>query len=850
MTFEEAALLPSSEKVTLVTIDALQSAKIFTVHDIYNDIYSRNVDNFVVSVKENTTNLVKVNSLSEVNSDGKFFYSAIEKKLYVRCLSGSDPKTVNISITYRFFFSNAPLNAPYDFSGGDAVEWLPYINSVGSIGQTLDSENTGIVLESSSNIDLINTHGFFDSIYDVLIWENKSVSFYSWFPFTDITEARKIFDGVVDTKSFSEDKVTFKVNDFVFRLRDFVDLPLFTDSDGTLKDSLLDTPKRRIYGQVKQVKLAGIDNTLTGFTITGTSSVSVGSQTLTGVGTIFKTELSVGDELEFIVNGDSYKFGVESISSDTSLTINKISEVNIVNLFAKSLPLSPIRIKNRRWHVAGHKLREASSEIISIVSDNRFIVDTTEDLFSGDKVLINGEFSTIRRISGNEIVTDNIVTPSPIIGDTFVKPPIQSVFFGAKELVYLRDWTYENTTESIVVMSSLAEFNITQEKLIGINVTFTNNSPIISTSSVADFRAILKPTDWIKKNTIVSGQGEWYEILSVSEQTITLKSNYTGSTQTTTALIKQVDYIGDESLITCNCLGIEVDGEWVKTPSNVVRHLILNDAGFSSVNEDSFTKASFDCDYISSIVIPASLEGKSPQIREVISLVNESVFGSLYGSSSLDISYSILNSDKPETEEVIRDDDIISFSSETTTSIYNAILVRYRPFTDLSDSSDTFESIGYNSGFVDKNVGVKRTLEKVIYIYEEDKALIIAQRLALFNSLSNTTINIKAKLNLFLKSVNDKVFISLDRLFNRFGGGDKRKIGIVTSIKRGQYEVDMSLSDLGNIFNRVPSIAPNTTNDFLLASEDDKVKWGFVVDDNTLTPDNNSEELLNCNIIG
>jgi len=275
---------------------------------------------------------------------------------------------------------------------------------------------------------------------------------------------------------------------------------------------------------------------------------------------------------------------------------------------------------------------------------------------------------------------------------------------------------------------------------------------------------------------------------------------------------------------------------------------LLNDCGFSFVNEESFNQAVGDCDFVTSIFLPES--SSSPQVREVITKINESCFGSLYGNSSSEICYSILNSNKPDDDVIIKDDDIISFSAESSTDIYNNIEVKYRPFTDVNNGSSTFEVVNYNSGFVDKYVGIDRKLEKTIYLYEDDKAEIIAQRYALFKSLTNTKLTLRGKMLFFLNAVNDKIFINLDRLYKRFGGADKRKMGIITGIKKSQTEVEVVISDMGNIFNRVPSIAPDVANDFLLADNNEKVKWGYIVDDDTLLPSNSAETYSQCNIIG
>lgn len=147
-------------------------------------------------------------------------------------------------------------------------------------------------------------------------------------------------------------------------------------------------------------------------------------------------------------------------------------------------------------------------------------------------------------------------------------------------------------------------------------------------------------------------------------------------------------------------------------------------------------------------------------------------------------------------------------------------------------------------------IGIKSVHERTLYIYEDDKALIIAQRLALFNSLSTSTVKLKAKLNLSRVVVNDKLYLELNRLYSRFGGLDQRKLGTVTSVKLDGLNSEIGLTDLGNIYNRVPSIAPDSTLEYLSANGDDKLRWAFILDNDTLTPNPDSEEGLGNFIIG
>jgi len=425
---------------------------------------------------------------------------------------------------------------------------------------------------------------------------------------------------------------------------------------------------------------------------------------------------------------------------------------------------------------------------------------------------------------------------------------VQEAFFGKKELIFSRDYTTSNTTESFITLDSLAEFNISEQRLLGVSVTFTNGSRSITTVSTLDFRSILKSRDWIRSSDL--SKPDWYEILQVNQQEIVLRTAFNYTTATETALIKNVEIVDENSLMTISCLGMEADGLWVRTASDAVRNLILNDAEFSVVNESTFTKANADCNYTLSMVLPESIGDKPITIRDVITKINNSVFGSLYGDSTQNISYSILNSTKPELSSILKDDDILSFSVETDQKIVNVVSLKYSPYVDINNGEDTFKVISFNSGFVDSLIGIKNSIERTVYLYKDEEAETLIQRIALFNSMGNSTVKLKAKMNLSQVLVNDKIYLQLDRLFSRYGGLDQRKLGTVTGVKRNGYDTELSVVDLGNIYNRVPSLAPIDTPDYSLAISDDKIKWGFILDNDTLTADPTSEEGLGNYIIG
>jgi hypothetical protein len=454
-------------------------------------------------------------------------------------------------------------------------------------------------------------------------------------------------------------------------------------------------------------------------------------------------------------------------------------------------------------------------------------------------------------VSGDQIILEQNIFPIPIAGDIIRKEPVLGAYFENTRMILNRDFTVTNTTEAIIEIDELAEFNLAREKITtntptqpSITFTFTNGQKIISTASNVDLKTIIKPRDWIR--SITQTNDVWFEVMKVEERAVIIRENYSEATNSAVARIKEVNIISDDSLITVDCYGIEYQNKWVRTASNAVRHMVKFDAGFLNVNESTFEQADVDCKYTLSLVVPESLGSKDVLIREEITKVNESVFGSLYGNTVQEICYSIVNTRRPATIQPIKDDDIISWSSESSNEIVNAVTAIYGHFTDTVTGEAAANYYTFNNEFVNKYTKIKRQAERNIYLYDASNAETIAQRIAFYGSLSQLKVNIKSKAIFFNYSVNDRLYIDLDRLYKRYGSGSRLKIGIVSSVKKGNYDSEIVLNDLGNIFNRCPSIAPDETMSFISASDDDKVKFGFILDNDTLVPGDSEDDLGSC----
>ena len=98
MNFDQASKLPRSEKITLMTVEAVERAKIFT--DLGSGVYSRDVSHFVVKIKNGTSTLTQVYSTPTNNNE--FYYNPIEGKVYVKL--DENPKLKNLCSCFLLFW--------------------------------------------------------------------------------------------------------------------------------------------------------------------------------------------------------------------------------------------------------------------------------------------------------------------------------------------------------------------------------------------------------------------------------------------------------------------------------------------------------------------------------------------------------------------------------------------------------------------------------------------------------------------------------------------------------------------------------------------------------------------------
>jgi len=834
------------QKHTLAMIDPSERVILWTLDS--GAIYKRNTDYMVIDVRNDSTSLTEASSAA-LNA-GEWYFDKPNKELFIRMGDDSNPANSFITLTYRLFFSTHSGILPYDLSPGSfEVDYCGCIKSVSPFSQGIDPQDqSGISLESSGNISFL-LNSFWQSNFDKLFWENKNITIYSYLP--ESTESTKIFEGEVTDKTYSTRGVSFRVRDFVHKLSTPITANLYSSSDGDISDSVIGKPKRTIYGQVDGVRCQQLDQTLLGYDLTGTVGGTIGSAVMPGVGTSFLAECSPDDTISFTVNSVDLEFKIESVDSDTQITLSEESEIIFSGASATILPAIPYRAKNREFMVAGHKLREPTTTVSAIIDTNKIEVADVSDIFAGDTIVIDGNITrTVKRISGSRITTTQVFTAS--VSDSVSKAPISKAWFNSRELVVVRDWTPTNSTESKITLNSLAEFNQTLPKSVrGTSVAFTNGSRNI-VGTATRFTTDLKIRDWVRSTDL--NHTDWYEILDiVDDLNAIVRVAYAGTNFDGDTEKKNVTYINDESTVTVDTAGKEnSSGIWVKTASDVVKDVLTN-AGVTNLNTGSFATSKIEAPYIVSLALPLDRVGNLPTTKAVINLMNQSVFGSLVSRNDYTVAYDILSAERPsETEDIIGDDDILDFSVKSKSEVIQNINVRHsHQDADKITGESAFSVESYASDFVSNTIEVTKGKEIDLYLYESADTQTMAQRIVFINSLTQSVVELKGGgLYLADKEINDKLYFSFDHMYSRFGSAsDQSKIGIISSIKKNGDKVDVSVSDLGNLFNRVAAISPNTASDFSSATASELVLNGFIVDNDTGVPGATEDE-LECNLIG
>ncbi len=313
-TYQAHKAKTTSEKIVLAWLEPSQ--RLFTWAGPTGSVYTRVTSYYVVGVRQDATELTATSSLAGVNGAGKWYFDQATMTLSVWATGSVDPAGVWMDVTYRLFFSNAPIDLPADLVSGLDVPYDGRLQKTSKFKSKFDTDQKGIALEGTGSVTLHNNDGYFAGIYDRLTWENKACKIFSYARGLPLTEKVVLFNGVVTNKDFDDSRVTFQVKDFIYKLRTALDLPVYTSDDGTLPESLTGKPKRRLYGRVDGLLCDPLSNMRTSYelqTVSGdartgtpiTLELVSGFNSVNASDATVQYDLCAGDTL--IVNGNTLK---------------------------------------------------------------------------------------------------------------------------------------------------------------------------------------------------------------------------------------------------------------------------------------------------------------------------------------------------------------------------------------------------------------------------------------------------------------------------------------------------------------------------------------------------------------
>lgn len=827
----------SSEKITLAILHASKRLMAWTLHS--GSIYK--LTNFdvasIVSIEDSGTAYTEVQSIAAVTAS-KFYNDRENKILYLRTTGSDNPNGRFLALTYKLFFADAPVTLPHDLSTGYDVYWEPMIKGTSAFGVEIDTINqTSEAIEGSGTLTLFNDQDFWPSNFDKLVFENKPCYIYSYNRELEASEAQLIFRGLVEKRSYDSDKISFSLKDLLAELKASISLSNIEDLGLRTATNLAKAKQRMIFGRVYGHRPVNTDEVLTGYPLSGTISISIGSDTVTGSGTSFLAKLSPDDTV--VLDGNDYT--IATVVSDTSLTLTEVysGATNLSGASASVKPAEPKRYMNRTWCVAGHALRQPTTTIQAGSSITRIIVESTKDIYDGDWVYV-GTLGSGELVRVNQVLSSTLLTLSlsletiPAIGTVLFKPAVQNVRLDDVLLTYYQDYTFDPDT-AVLTLSNDAELNAAPLKQMPTNLAFTNTSRTVTGTSLT----ALKP------GTMIScvGHADYFEVLSIdSETSLTLRTAAT-FTDADKGLYKTYIFEPGSSVLTCDVLGRTDDGTssgaLINTAPAIVEQLLV-DLGLSDViNTDSFTEAKDIAYQPIGMVIPTRYnDTKVPTYREAFNKINQSVFGSVVQTRAFEFSYLVLQPFK-DTEALRLDEaDILKLKiSSTSDKVIKTAIVTYKPveynYLTKQESISTQQKTSDNANYLIK-VDREKTFPTVLC--DSADAERQANRWSFVLENAANSINVSTKLQGISLEVGSIVDISHRKLYSRLTSSSTRKLALVESVKKSGTGVDVELVDLSNMFNRVGAITDISTV-WSDTDEDGRLYGGFITDEYGLIDD-------------
>jgi hypothetical protein len=829
-TYAGYSAAPSSEKLTLAVLHGsnrlmgwtLYSGSVYTLSSF--DVAS------IVSIEDSGTAYTEVSSIAAVTA-GKFYNDRDNKVLYLRASNSSNPNSRFLVLTRRLFFSNAPITLPHDLSTGYDVYWEPMIESTSQFGVEIDTINqTSEAIEGSGTLTLYNDQDFWPSNFDKLTFENKTCYIYSHNRGLDVTEAKLIFRGMVEKKTYNSKKIQFGMRDLLSELRAPVALSTIADLELRNASDLDDAKQRMIIGRVSGHRPVNVDAVLDGYPLSGTISVTVGEATIWGSSSAFLTEVAGGDS--FVI-GDT-KYSVSVVVSDVEITISSVftGTSNIVLEQGYIIPGVPKRYMNRVWCVAGHVVRQPSTTTLSGCSVTNLIVASTADMYDGDQIYVgdlgSGTTVTIERVvSSTKLKLATSMASAPASGVSVIRPSVQNVRLNDLKLQYYEDYYFDPST-AILTLQNDAEASRDVVRKMTTDLVFSSNRVVTGTNLNTEF----KPGDLVG----AFGQSDMFQVLSVDSDTqLTLTTNAT-YTATARGIYKNYVFDPDKDALTCDILGRTVDGlpsgALISTAPMAVKTLLI-DAGLSSVLDTASFATANDVAYqtIGLVIPPRYSDTSTPTYREVINKLNHSVFGSLIQTDAFELSYYVLEPSKSGTALRLDEADILKFSvTSTADKVVKTTIVQYaHKEHDYLVNKDNFTSVQKTSDV--SNYVLKTNRERTFdtILVNATDAEIYASRWAFILEYAAASVKLETKLQTMALEVGDIIDLTHRKMFERYGSTSARHILLVEKITKSGSGVSLEAVDLSNAFNRAANLTTETST-WAEADEDTRIYAGYITD--------------------
>jgi len=842
LTYEDFQAAEVSEKVGLVQMEVAEQLVGFVVHS--GTVFRLNnfLDPVVVSLAESGTLLTEVATLAAV-VPGTWFHDRVAQVLYVEMSDSTDPNpcTNFTHIVKMLFFSNVGIALPNDLASGFDVYWEPLLKETSQFGVELDhQEQFGTAIEGKGRVTFHKEQEFWEDKYDKLTFENQRVFIFSTTRALPASEAKLIYRGRVQTKSWTATQVAFTLKDFLNELRPTIDLPDmrdFTVITPVLTEELQIAKQRRIYGFRNFYRPTPIDGFVDGITITGTVSIANNTTTVTGVGTLFLKEISPGDEL--LINGTEDSIAVKEITSNTALELEDDFELEggasgaIATL---TEIIHPKQFINRSWLIAGHSLREPTTTVTSTPNARTIIVGDNTDFEAGDRIFIGTTLATVANIStGNLIKLTFNLNTLPSVGTTVIRLTVQVVRINDRALTFDRDYTYDATT-ALLTLDEDAEKNIAKVRsLTGSLSLVTGLRTVTGTGTL--LRTEVAPGDFIS----VSGQVDFFEILQVVDDTnLILREVSTFTDALKAGRFKKAVTLDEENedVLNMDVIGKTKNGiptgDFIKTGPELVQDLLI-EAGLSSeLNATSFTDTALLAPAKVGLSIPEEFNAsETPTIRDVINLVNRSIFGSLFQNKDFQLEYDAVSPRRLLTDTRVREADVLSFTirSKSNKIIRAANVLFNRKEFEAASKAPTKDSVKRENKDGRFLANVKREKEIDTILIDSAEADCFAQRWAYLLQHATSTIEFKTKMQLARVQQLDRVDFEHQKIYERIGSSGKRKVAGIQSIRKNHEGVTVSLEDLGNAYSAVATITTDDANNFDNASQDEKFAHGFITNE-------------------